>query len=67
MTEKEEKNLLTKIQNGDKKTEEVLFTKYSERILVFFRRNLGYHNVDCEDLCQDTMIAVLENFKNFKF
>ncbi len=64
--DEKDRELLKRIQNGDKKAEEELLSKYSERILVFFRHHIGYYNVECKDLRQDTMLAFLENLKNSK-
>ena len=67
MTYKKEEELHTRIQNGDTKAEEELFSKFNERILWIIQTRFRYRHQDWENLSQDSWIAILESLRKGKF
>jgi len=64
--EKEEIELIERIQGGDKMAFGRLMERYGERVMSMAFRFTRNHQ-DAEDLYQDTFIKVYRNLNNFRF
>ncbi len=64
---KKEEDLHTRIQNGDKKAEEELISKFNERIFWTIKTRFRNRYQDWENLSQDSWIAILDSLRKGKF
>ena len=58
--------LLSLIQSGHQGASSELYNRYSQRVLHYLYRMLGYNEQLAQDFMQETFIKVLNNIERFK-
>ena len=63
----DDEKLIRLFQEGDEKSYEVIYSRYYKRIFLYIKKYYWFGDGEVEDICQDIMLSIYKNIKNFEF